>query len=150
MTADEAGQSWLVRTGEIIDEWKAAGSDQTQLAQVHMEGTRASAGISALFENRGSELSQPMIDNLNKAVDILAKINSDSLDASFESPWKSAASGFGQDLGQEVSAGWTAVKEKAAAAAKSLNLDLTMIAIAAVAIGLLFILVNAKAQKALA
>jgi hypothetical protein len=147
MTADEAGQSWLDRTTEIIQEY---GDPSYDRAQVHDEAARAAQGINALLENRSSEISPQMFEWLGQAVDVNAKINADTLDASFQSPWRSAASGFGQDLAQEAKAGLRGVKDAAAAAAKKFEFDLTFAVTAAIVIlGVLYV-ANAKLERAVA
>jgi hypothetical protein len=147
MTADEAGQSWLDRTTAIATEFQDANYSREA---VHNEAQLAMQGINQLLEHRYNELSPQMVEWLYQAVDTNDKIQKDTLEATFQSPWSAGASEFGTALKQEAAAGVQGVKQAAKDVAKAVSVDFTIIAIAAVAIGLLFILVNAKTQSVLA
>lgn len=145
MTADDAGQSWLDRTTAIATEYQDPNYSKEA---VHNEASLAAQGINQLLEHRFNELSPQMVEWLQQAVDVNAKINADTLDASFQSPWASASSGFVQDVGQEIKAGVQGVKNAGEKIAKGVQFDLTMVAVAAVAVLLLVVIVNAKVTGA--
>lgn len=106
--ADPAGQSWLVRTDQIVNEYKDSSYSKSQ---VHQEAQIAMQGISALLENRIDDLSEQMIGWLYKADDTLDQIQKDTLSASFQSPWGSGAVAFGESVSSSVKSGAAALQK---------------------------------------
>lgn len=106
--ADPAGQSWLDRTTDIVNEWKDSSYSK---AQVHSEAQTAMQAVSALLQNRIDDLSQQMIDWLYKADDVLDQVQKDTLSATFQSPWKEGTVAFGQQVSSEVQAGVKALQK---------------------------------------
>lgn len=106
VSADPAGQSWLDRTTAIVAEYKDPAYSK---ADLHLEAQNAMQGISALLQNRFSQLSSQMVQWLYAADDTLNKVQVGTLSATFESPWAAGATEFFQTLKQEVVAGGKAL-----------------------------------------